>query len=274
MTTPALDKTLMHADAASALTERFGPVLLVRMNRPQRMNAFDQAMHDRMSEVWQEASDPDIRSVVLTGEGRGFCAGADLMQPTPPSEAARRSLRHTFNAHGLALASLDKPVIAAVNGAAAGAGLSLACAADIRLASPAAKFVPAFVDVGLVPDAGGSFYITRLLGYARAFSWLARGEAWTAQRALEAGLVEAIHEADDLVARALELASELAAKPGAAVALTKGLLARAARASLAEQMELEAQAQVAAMAAPGRAEARAKVHATLAARNNAGGNAV
>jgi 2-(1,2-epoxy-1,2-dihydrophenyl)acetyl-CoA isomerase len=222
------------------------------------MNAFDRSLHEALSKAWFTAADPAVRCVVLTGEGRGFCAGADLQQALQPQDFGHNTLRHTFHPHMLAMAALDKPVIAAVNGAAAGAGLSLACAADLRLASTSAKFVPAFVDIGLVPDAGGTYYVTRLLGYSKAFAWLAGGERWSAEQALNAGLVNDVLAPQALLPRALELAAALAAQPGAAVGLTKTLLARAARASLAEQLEAEAEAQTLALRAPGRAEARTR----------------
>lgn len=240
------------------LLEHHGDVLLIRLNRPDRMNAFDRSLHEALSKAWFTAADPAVRCVVLTGEGRGFCAGADLQQALQPQDFGHNTLRHTFHPHMLAMAALDKPVIAAVNGAAAGAGLSLACAADLRLASTSAKFVPAFVDIGLVPDAGGTYYVTRLLGYSKAFAWLAGGERWSAEQALSAGLVNEVLAPQALLPRALELAAALAAQPGAAVGLTKRLLAHAARASLAEQLEAEAEAQTLALRAPGRAEARTR----------------
>lgn len=245
------------------LLDHHGEVLLIRLNRPDRMNAFDRSLHDALSDAWFAAADDAVRAVVLTGEGRGFCAGADLRRPMEPQAAGRHTLRHSFHPHMLAMAALTKPVIAAVNGAAAGAGLSLACAADLRLASTAAAFVPAFVDIGLVPDAGGSYFVTRLLGYARAFAWLAEGERWSAEQALRAGLVSEVLAPEQLLPRALALATALAQKPGLAVGLTKGLLAHAAQASLAEQLEAEANAQQLALRAPGRAQARARKLAEL-----------
>src|SRR5690606_29761041 len=133
-------------------------------------------------------------------------------------------------------AALDKPVIAAINGAAAGAGLSLACAADIQIASPDARFVPAFVDIGLVPDAGGSFFIIRLLGYSKAFRWLASNQRLNADEALAMGLVSEVVPTDELIDHALRLARLLAEKPGAAVGLTKRLIAQASSQGLADQL--------------------------------------
>jgi 2-(1,2-epoxy-1,2-dihydrophenyl)acetyl-CoA isomerase len=256
------------AQATAVLLEERGDVLLIRLNRPDRFNAFNQDLHEQLSDAWLVAARAQVRAVVLTGEGRGFCAGADLQQPPAPGEMGHRTLRHTFHPHMLAMASLCKPVIAAVNGAAAGSGLALACAADVRFASTTAKFVPAFSDIGLVPDAGASYFVTRLLGYGRAFAWLAGGERWNAERALLEGLVSKVVAPEDLLAHALAYAEVLAAKPGLSVGLTKGLLARAARASLAEQLEAEAEAQLLAVQAPGRAEARARKLAEISNRPN------
>jgi 2-(1,2-epoxy-1,2-dihydrophenyl)acetyl-CoA isomerase len=146
----------------------------------------------------------------------------------------------------LAIRALEKPVIAAVNGAAAGAGLSLACACDIRIASEAAAFVPAFIGIGLVPDSGGSWHVERLLGYARAFEWMASNRKLSATEALGWGLVSEVVPADALAARAAELAGEWAERPTAGVGMTKRLLDGARGRTLEQQLELEAQLQSAA----------------------------
>lgn len=249
---------------SATLTERYDSVLLVTLNRPEVLNAVDGSMVEAMAAAWRVASDPDVRAVVVTGAGRGFCAGADLKSSRPSNgELATAGLRHTYNPVMSTLAALDKPVIAAVNGATAGFGVSIACAADIRIAARNASFVPAFVDIGLVPDGGGTYFITRLLGYAAAFEWLTSGRRLSAEDALARGLVGEVVPEDDLVPRALQVATTVADKPGRAVALTKQLLAQAARAHLAEQLDEEARAQEAALAAPGRAEARADVAGKL-----------
>lgn len=252
---------------SAVLQQRHGAVLLVTLNRPDSLNAFNDELHRALSHAWHEASDPQIRAVVLTGAGRGFCAGADLHAPPAQDTIGYSTLRHTFNAHTLAMAALDKPVIAAVNGAAAGAGLSLACAADIRLAASTAKFVPAFVDIGLVPDTGGSWFIPRLLGHSRAFAWLASNRRLDAQEAHEWGLVSEVLAPDELLDHALAMAEQLACKPGSAVGLTKRLLATAARNSLAEQLEAETALQDQAVRDPERARARAAMLEKLTRRS-------
>jgi 2-(1,2-epoxy-1,2-dihydrophenyl)acetyl-CoA isomerase len=146
----------------------------------------------------------------------------------------------------LAVRELEKPVLAAVNGPAAGAGLSLACACDLRFAAESATFVPAFISIGLVPDMGGTFFVRRLLGTARAFEWMTSGRRLSAVEALQWGLVSEVVEDERLAERAAERAAELAAMPTRGVALSKRLFDRAEHATLEEQLELEAQLQAAA----------------------------
>jgi 2-(1,2-epoxy-1,2-dihydrophenyl)acetyl-CoA isomerase len=148
----------------------------------------------------------------------------------------------------LAIRALEKPVVAAVNGACAGAGLSLACACDIRVASDAASFVPGFVGIGLVPDSGGTFFIHRLLGAPRAFEWMTSNRRLTAAEAHAWGLVSEVVEADAFPARVAELAATLAAGPTRAIGMTKRLFDHADTATLEEQLEHEAQLQTAAVA--------------------------
>ncbi|WP_261566538.1 enoyl-CoA hydratase/isomerase family protein [Frankia gtarii] len=238
--------------------DRSDGVLTVILNRPQRLNALDSALVEALAAAWSEAADPDIRAVIITGAGRGFCAGADLRADRPKTKRPT-GLRVRFNPHVLALASLRKPVIAAVNGVAAGAGLALACAADIRIASTEARFVPAFASVGVTPDAGASYFVPRLVGASRAFEWFATGRHLDASAAQEWGLVSEIVEPSRLLPVARERALLLAAVPGEALALTKALLQRSLTATLPEQLESEVESQLAAIAAPGREEARAAV---------------
>jgi 2-(1,2-epoxy-1,2-dihydrophenyl)acetyl-CoA isomerase len=225
---------------------RDGAVMTVTLNRPDKLNAFDGAMHEGFTAALKEARAPEVRAVVMTGAGRGFCVGQDLSELSQGDRDIAGLLRGRWNRHVLAVRALEKPVLAAVNGAAAGAGLSLACACDVRLAAASASFVPAFVAVGLVPDTGGSWLVPRLLGYARAFEWMCSGRKLSASDAHEWGLVSEVVEGEAVLARTQELAAELAALPTRAVAMTKRLFERAATARLEEQLELEAQLQAAA----------------------------
>ncbi len=247
---------------SAVLTERRGEVLLITLNRPESLNAFDESLHAGLADAIFEAGSDEVRAVVLTGAGKGFCAGADL-RATRSKSTGNSTLRHTFNPNILALNALCKPLVTAVNGAAAGAGLALALAGDIRLAASGAKFVPAFVDIGLSPDNGVSFFASRLLGYGRAFEWLATGRRLMAAEALDLGLLTEVTPPEALLDRALEIAAHLAARPGLAVSLTKSLLQEASGGSLARQLELETEHQARAVNAPGRAEARARMVETL-----------
>ena len=225
---------------------RDGGVATITLNRPDVLNAINRAVHDGLASALKEVRDPTVRAVVLTGAGRGFCVGQDLAEFREEAGDAGGRLRDLYRPNVLALRALEKPVIAAVNGAAAGAGLSLACACDIRIASDAATFVPAFINIGLIPDSGGSFFVYHLLGYARAFEWLASGRRLSAAEAHAWGLVSEVVEHDRLAARAHEVASELAAMPTRGVGMTKRLLDHARTATLEEQFEREAQLQTAA----------------------------
>jgi 2-(1,2-epoxy-1,2-dihydrophenyl)acetyl-CoA isomerase len=183
---------------------------------------------------------------VITGAGRGFCVGQDLNEFRDATGEIADRLRASYHPNVLAIRALEKPVIAAVNGAAAGAGLSLACACDIRIASDAAAFVPAFVNIGLVPDSGGTFFITRLLGPARAFEWMTSGRKLTAAEAQACGLVSEVVEAAALEGHVADLAGRLADMPTRAIGMSKRLFDRAAESTLEDQLELEAQLQSAA----------------------------
>jgi 2-(1,2-epoxy-1,2-dihydrophenyl)acetyl-CoA isomerase len=231
---------------AEVETQRDGGVMTITLNRPDVLNAFDGAMQEGFRAALKEARDPRVRAVVLTGAGRGFCVGQDLKEFQEGAGDLGERLRSTYNRNARALRSLEKPVIAAVNGPAAGAGLALAAACDIRIAADSATFVPAFINIGLIPDTGASFFIPRLLGYERAFEWLCSGKRLTAADAHAWGFVSEVVEAGKLAARAATVAAELAALPTRAIGMTKRLLDRAAGATLEEQLELEAQMQAAA----------------------------
>ena len=230
---------------AEAEFARDGAVLTITLNRPAAPPAFNRAMHAALAAGLQEAADPEVRAVVITGAGRGFCVGQDLNEFREAGDI-REHLRATYHPNIQAIRSLAKPVIAAVNGPAAGAGLSLACACDIRLAADSASFIPAFINIGLVPDSGGSFFVARLLGYARAFEWMTSRRVLTAAEAQAWGLVSVVVEGEGFRERVAEFASDLAAMPTRAIGMTKKLFEHALTASLDEQLELEAELQSAA----------------------------
>ena len=231
---------------AEVETSRDGGVLTITLNRPDVLNAFNASMHQALGAALAEAGDVSVRAVVLTGAGRGFCVGQDLTEFREAAGDIGGRLRDNYHPNILAIRGLEKPVIAAVNGAAAGAGLSFACACDIRIASDAASFVPAFINVGLVPDSGGTYFVVGLLGYARAFEWMTSGRKLSAAEAREWGLVSEVVEGDGLAPRAAEVAAQYAAMPTRGVGMTKRLFSEAARNRLEDQLELEAELQTAA----------------------------
>jgi 2-(1,2-epoxy-1,2-dihydrophenyl)acetyl-CoA isomerase len=228
------------------LTLRDGAVLTITLNRPDVYNAINRAMHEGLAAALAEAADPAIRAVVLTGAGRGFCAGQDLREFQELPGGVREALEQTYHPNVRALRALEKPVLAAVNGPCAGAGLSLAFACDVRIASSEATFVPGFVAIGLVPDAGSTWFLHRQLGFARAFEWMVSNRRLSAAEAFAWGLVSEDVPHDRFPKRVEELAEWYAALPTRAVAMTKRLFEHAYTASLEKQLALEAELQQAA----------------------------
>jgi 2-(1,2-epoxy-1,2-dihydrophenyl)acetyl-CoA isomerase len=231
---------------AEVETGREGAVLTITLNRPEVLNALTRDLQRQLLSALKDARGPDVRAVVMTGAGRGFCVGQDLTEFREGAGDVADRLRANYHPTIFAIRELEKPVIAAVNGAAAGAGLSLACSCDIRIAADSATFVPAFINVGLIPDSGGTHFVARLLGPARAFEWMSSGRRLTAAEAHAWGLVSEVVEADALAGRAAELAAEYAALPTRGIGMTKRLFDRAVYNRLEEQLELEAQLQAAA----------------------------
>jgi 2-(1,2-epoxy-1,2-dihydrophenyl)acetyl-CoA isomerase len=231
---------------AEVETSRDGAVLTITLNRPDVLNAVNADMHRALTGALKEARAPDVRAVVITGAGRGFCVGQDLNEFREIAGDIASRLRAGYHPNILAIRALEKPVLAAVNGPAAGAGLSLACACDLRLAAAGATFVPAFINIGLVPDSGGTHFVRRLLGTARAFEWMISGRRLSAAEALEWSLVSEVVDDERLAARAAERAAELASQPTRGIALSKRLFDHAEHTTLEEQLELEAQLQAAA----------------------------
>ena len=225
------------------LTERADAVLTIILNRPEVFNAFNAELHAALRAALEQAADPAVRAVVITGAGKGFCAGQDLKEFGEMPESIRERLERTYHPNIRAIRALEKPVLAAVNGPCAGAGLSLAAACDIRIAADSATFVPGFIGIGLVPDSGGSWFLHRLLGYARAFEWMTSNRRLTAAEAHAWGLVSEVVESNGLAARAAELAAFYAGLPTRGVGLTKRLFEHAHGASLEQQLELEAELQ-------------------------------
>src|SRR3954465_14610927 len=174
---------MVGAVAVVDVTQDAG-VLTITLNRPDVLNPLNRELHQGIFAALERAkADEGVRAVVITGAGRGFCVGQDLQECAGGAGDVAQNLRENYHRNVLAIRALEKPVIAAVNGPAAGAGMSLAFACDVRIASDPASFVPAFVNIGLVPDSGGTWFVRRVLGTARAFEWLATGRRLSAEEA-------------------------------------------------------------------------------------------
>lgn len=221
-------------------------VACVTLNRPKALNALNAALKaDLVDAVSRAGSDPAVRAVLLTGAGRGFCAGGDIkeMHAKAGPIATKRKLDHILTNLLVPLATLKKPVIAAVNGFAVGAGFNLALACDMIVAADTAVFSQIFVRVGLVPDSGGLYFLTRVVGLNRAKELCFTGRDVSAAEGASMGFVNRVVPAAELMDKAHAFAAEIARGPAVAMSLTKTALNLSSTASLAEMMELESLAQ-------------------------------
>jgi len=247
-------------------------VMTITLNRPDALNTLNEPMSVELGTALRVAQrDDDVRCVVLTGAGRAFCAGQDLNELNaarspgtvgPPTDVGA-VLRQRYNPLVVRIRTMEKPVVAAVNGVAAGGGLSLALAADLRLCARSATFVIAFLRIGLVPDMAATLTLVQHLGYARAAALCLLGDPLTADEALRCGLVSRVADETDLPSVTRQMAEDLARAPTQAVGLTKRALNHAWAATLEEQLEYEAFLQTTASQAP---DHREGVQAFLAKR--------
>jgi 2-(1,2-epoxy-1,2-dihydrophenyl)acetyl-CoA isomerase len=235
MTSP--EPTVLYAAA--------GAVATLTLNRPQALNSFTRQMHhDLWAALDKAEADPAIRAVVITGAGRGFCAGADLAEfdfEPGPGLVERADpgpiIDQAFNPTVRRLTSLRVPTIAAVNGVAAGAGASLAMTCDIAIAAPGASFIQAFSKIGLIPDAGGTWFLAQRMGLARAMALAFTGDKLPAAQAKEFGMIWDV--ADDALAAAQTLAARLAAMPTKALVATRQMLRESSTRTLNQQLDAE-----------------------------------
>ncbi|ASR34302.1 enoyl-CoA hydratase [Prauserella marina] len=230
------------------------------LNRPNAYNSLTVELKERLLAALRDAGDnPDVKAIVLTGAGKAFCAGQDLKEHVgllqAGDEAPLRTVAEHYNPIVLAIAELPKPVIAAVNGPAAGAGAALAYASDLRIAATSANFLMAFANVGLGPDTGASWTLQRLIGYGRAAELMLLARPVEAEEALRIGLVGEVVADEDLAGRAQAVAAKLAAGPTVAYAKIKSTLRAAAEGTLAEALAVEDEAQGALGATADHAEA-------------------
>lgn len=228
----------MHGEAVAVIT----------LNRPQSLNAFDAAMRKDLQDACARAShDKAVRCFVITGEGRGFSAGADVTDVT-----GTRTVEDVLNAEYAAFLSIiqacDKPVISAINGPAAGIGMTLALTCDLRVMAEDAYLMSAFSNIGLIPDGGLSWLLTQEIGYARAYQLAIEAEKISAARCLEMGLVNRVVPKAEVVSHAVEWAQSIAHRAPVAMALTKRTFRAAAQSGLRNAMALEAMLQNTAIA--------------------------
>ena len=219
-------------------------VLTLTLNRPERLNAFNAALIEALSAAVKRAgTEPECRAVLITGAGRGFCAGADLANRAfKPGEARPdlgEALEKGINPIIRAIRNLPKPVVCAVNGPAAGAGANIALACDIVLAAKSAQFLQAFVRIGLIPDAGGTFVLPRLIGEARARALMMLAEPIGAEQAQAIGMIYRAIDDEDLMGEAHTVAERLAAGPTHALGLIKRALAASPTNNLDAQLDIE-----------------------------------
>ena len=230
------------------LTETTGGVLSITLNRPDVLNSVTARMSADLIAVLNQAADDDaVRAVLVTGAGRGFCAGQDLAEATPaegkPMQDFAAHVRKVYNPIVRAIRRMPKPVVAAVNGVAAGAGASLAFACDFVIASKNASFIQAFAKIGLVPDTGATFFLPRLVGTARATALMMLGEKVGADQALQYGMIYRVVEPEALADESRAFAAQLATQATFALGLTKRLINASWGNDLDSQLEAEADLQ-------------------------------
>ena len=214
---------------AALLTEKTEHVAIFTLNRPQKLNALSGELRDAMQDAIAEAqADDDVRAVVFTGAGRGFCSGADLTggdaSPPPPSQNDHLDDLGWVGRQALSLYQLNKPVIAAVNGVSVGAGMSLALACDLRIGSAQTRFKTVFIERNLSPDSGMSFFLPRIVGYSRAADLIYTSRSVDAEEAHRLGLLDRLVDHDDLLDTALEVAAQMTCWPPLALRMSKRVL--------------------------------------------------
>jgi enoyl-CoA hydratase/carnithine racemase len=230
-------------DYAHIRLESHGHVALATLDRPEKLNALNAGLRDDILQLAADIrADDEVRVLVITGAGRGFCSGADLTGPRPehePSQNERLDEWSWVGRQALALHELDKPVIAAVNGVAAGAGMSLALSCDLRVGGPGARFRTVFAERSLSPDSGMSYFLTRILGYARAADLVFTSRDVDAQESYRLGLLDRLVEDGEVVKAALDLAEKIAQLPPLAIRSAKRVLQHNTDAGLPEALRYE-----------------------------------
>ncbi|MEQ9261932.1 MAG: enoyl-CoA hydratase-related protein [Owenweeksia sp.] len=222
-------------------TERIGAVLKLTLNRPEKYNSFVREMALALQQQLQQAEDDtEIRCVYITGSGRAFCAGQDLQEAIDPEgpELTKIVSEH-YNPIIRQLRELEKPVVAAVNGVAAGAGANIALAADVVVATRSSSFIQAFSKIGLIPDSGGTYTLPRLIGYQKASALMMLGDNISAEEAERMGMIYKVFDDESFAEESMKLAQKLSTMPTKALAYTKQLLNKSALNTLDKQLTEE-----------------------------------
>jgi 2-(1,2-epoxy-1,2-dihydrophenyl)acetyl-CoA isomerase len=217
-----------------------GALAVLTLNRPDKYNAFNREMALALQTALDECADPSIRAVLITGTGKAFCSGQDLAEAIDPNgPGMKKILAEHYNPIVRKIVALEKPVVAAVNGVAAGAGANLALCCDITVAAESASFIQAFSKIGLVPDTGGSFFLPRLVGKQKATAWMMLGDKIGAREAEQQGMIYAVYPDADFSTAAMNLAEQLSQMPTQALARIKKQVQLSAIQTLEQQLQTE-----------------------------------
>ena len=230
----------------SILTEEKNNVLVVTLNRPEKLNCFNREMALQLISVLDEAeNNNNIRAIIITGMGKAFCAGQDLSEAIDPNgPGIKKIVGEHYNPIILKIRSIEKPIIAVINGVAAGAGANIALACDIIYASKSASFIQAFSKIGLIPDSGGTYTLPRLVGFNLASALMISGDKLSADDAKNFGIVYKVFDEENLMELSIASAIKIAAMPTKAIGLTKRLLNKTYTNSLEQQLVLEKNLQI------------------------------
>ncbi len=230
----------------SILTEEKNNVLVVTLNRPEKLNCFNREMALQLISVLDEAeNNNNIRAIIITGMGKAFCAGQDLSEAIDPNgPGIKKIVGEHYNPIILKIRSIEKPIIAVINGVAAGAGANIALACDIIYASKSASFIQAFSKIGLIPDSGGTYTLPRLVGFNLASALMISGDKLSADDAKNFGIVYKVFDEENLMELSIASAIKIAAMPTKAIGLTKRLLNKTYTNSLEQQLLLEKNLQI------------------------------
>ena len=234
------------------LTQQKNNVLILTLNRPDKFNSFNREMALLLiSELEKAENDKTIRCIVITGNGKAFCAGQDLAEAIDPNgPGIEKIVAEHYNPIILKIRTIEKPIIAAVNGVAAGAGANIALACDIVFAAKSASFIQAFSKIGLIPDSGGTFTLPRLIGFNMASALMITGDKATAEEAMQYGMVYKIFDNANLLEQTLVNAQAISKMPTKAIGLTKRLLNQSYNNTLEQQLSLEKEMQIKAANSP------------------------